>query len=788
MGLGGVACTSWINGAQWNGRLKLSGLRQPVNVYRDRNGIPYIQAQNRSDALKAQGFITTQDRWLQMELYRRIIQGRAAESFGPDLLQQDIEIRVANLTGLAEKHWKRLNPKTKMFFLDFTAGVNAYIQEQKKDHPLELSLIGLEPEIWSPQDVLAAIYFVSWTHSVNFETEWITQKILNALGKNQAAYWLPLSRNLDRTQVAWESSLPATSKSMSTEKPTVKPKAPSELVRLNMGSNNWAVVGARSQSGKPMMANDPHLDMRMLPGVWYPIVVNMPNEYWAGFSLAGIPGILFGRNQSIAFGLTNAYGDVQDLFYIPSGEDKNWVTHTRVEHIKVKMNDGEMKTEQVLVRETELGPIISDHYPSFQHVSESIVMGWAPSHSKQINIGIDELIQAKTTKEADLAISNIDVMQFNWVLADKQDHIGHRASGLIPVRAQGVGPAPAKMDKKSKLWPSWIPKNEMPGQFDASKGWIGTANQDTRTDQYPYYYSNYFAPSYRYGRIKALMENEVQMDQRSMWEMMLDKYNPQTSLWIPYILKTLEKKPGYIDWYQALKHWDGVERQSDVAPTLYHFIYQNSIRLLFEEYLPEDLVKELLQTPYYWQERVDEWLRHPDAPWPGDNNETVNEHIDRVVFEATVAAREALTERFGRDINDWEWGALHTITFQSPILNAEPFGRLFKRTIPVGGSGETLFRSQLDWQDYTGIFFDSARVVVDLGDDEKMKVMMAGGISSRHFTPWLDNFLNKWADESWVNLWLQKKQQKVNSKYHILLLPNKSHQDTAQNQQAATDI
>jgi penicillin amidase len=791
--LGGWYGWYGFNEAIWDGRLELSALEKPVRVYRDQHGIPYIHAQSQSDALKTQGFITAQDRWVQMELYRRIILGRAAEFLGQEALSQDIEMRVANLKGLANDHWRRLQPDTRQFLEDYTTGINAYIQGHTDDHPVELGWMGLKPERWESSDILAYIYFVSWSHSVNYDTEWLTQKILNVMGVEQITHWLPVNRNLDRKQVAQQIQLSEDSRvlvsrdasktlnvtetnEMGSDKADpddakLDTDVPvSDVAKLKFGSNNWAIHSERSASGKPMLANDPHLDMRLLPGIWYPIVIHMPNQYWAGFSMAGIPGIFFGRNQSLAFGLTNAYGDVQDLFYIPVGDDDKWVKNTREEIIKVKTEQGLIE-ERIQVRETEMGPIISDHFERFRKIEESIVLGWSPSFSKQQGIGLDRLVNAANVQQAQQAIAEMDVMQFNWVLADKDNQIAHQASGLIPVRKLGVGAAPVEMDKKTSLWPGWIPKAEMPHQFNPSIGWVGTANQDTREEGYPYYYSSYFAPTYRYSRIKTLMQTKSQWSSEDLWMMMLDKYNPQTALWLPYMLNVLEKKPGYLDWYQRLKHWNGIERSDQVAPSLYKVIYQHTARLLFEEYLPKALVKELMQMPYYWQERLDEWLRNPNQPWPANSKQTVAEHIDLILFQAMVSARESLVQRLGRNIEDWTWGNLHEVVFQSPILNAKPVGWLFERRFPLSGSGETLFRAQPDYDSYDSIFFDSARIVVDIGDDEKMQGVMAGGISSRHFTPWLDNFIQSWSDETSVAIWLQESMQKQHAHYQMELYP-----------------
>ena len=313
---------------QVNGRMKLAGLSAPVKVLRDELGVPYIFAQNTPDLIRAQGFITAQHRLMQMELFRATWRGELAATFGPDALPSDIRMRVLGLQRNGQAHAAKLSDSSRAWLQAYVDGVNAYIADHTADHPFELKLAGLVPAPWQVADLVTLVHYVNHTHATNFKAEVLGQMLVDKLGAERAATLAPLTLSPDRataskqagagqpgvgqlTAAAGSPAAHAAPLGLQWSRLTV---APDTLNHQGLGSNNWAVGPGRSQSGKAMVANDPHLDNRILPGTWHPVGLFAPGIQAVGAALPGVPGIMVGRTAHVAFGVTNAYGDVQDLY------------------------------------------------------------------------------------------------------------------------------------------------------------------------------------------------------------------------------------------------------------------------------------------------------------------------------------------------------------------------------------------------------------------------------------------------------------------------------------------
>ena len=350
-GAGGYLTLGSAGHAQVDGNMQLAGLTAPVTVLRDDLGIPYIFASNTTDLLRAQGFITAQHRLLQMELFRATWRGELAATFGPDALASDIRMRVLGMARNGERHAPKLDAAARSYLQYYVDGVNAYVEGHVGDHPIEFKLAGLSPKPWSVADLVTLVHFVHYTHSTNFKAEVVAQELMDKLGLERARDIFPLTVNPDWAPSAIASALGATPQSPRTDWAQLDIRwedllvAPDSLNHQGLGSNNWAVGPSRSASGKAMVANDPHLDNRILPGTWHPVGLFTPDIQAVGAALPGMPGIMVGRTKHVAFGVTNAYGDVQDLYvetvdpansaiYLDGG--KSVPFDTRTETIRIK--------------------------------------------------------------------------------------------------------------------------------------------------------------------------------------------------------------------------------------------------------------------------------------------------------------------------------------------------------------------------------------------------------------------------------------------------------------------
>ena len=307
-------CSS-LNSYQKQGNLRLVGLEAPVTVMRDEKGMAYIYADNMDDAIMAQGFVAAQDRLFTMELTRMFAAGRMSELAGEKAVALDTRMRTIGFYRHAQKKAQLLDPESRRFIQKYIDGVNAFIRTRPESHHLEFKLAGIKPTPWSIADSLAIVYYMSWDSSANLGTEIIAQMLVERIGPKSAGEIFPLNINPDEP-VAEVSQ---------------KPPMIDEPVRLGLvsdkqimgyladrlfeiGSNNWAVDADHSPGGKPIVANDPHLDARILPGPWYPCGLITPESRAVGVIPAGVPGMVIFRNAHVAVGITNAYGDTQDLY------------------------------------------------------------------------------------------------------------------------------------------------------------------------------------------------------------------------------------------------------------------------------------------------------------------------------------------------------------------------------------------------------------------------------------------------------------------------------------------
>jgi len=308
-------CLPYFNDYQSEGKLLLTGLTKPVTVKRDEKGMAFIYAENMHDAIMAQGFVTAQDRLFQMQVTRLLAQGRICELAGEKARPLDIRMRTIGLHRIAQRQAKMLDQETRDYFQSYVDGVNAFIERCPEDLPLEFKLAGIKPELWSVTDSLSILYYMGYSTSANLNTEIVTQMLVETVGPDKAADILPVNINPDDPGDLGQTFIPTLgSSSAYSLKADENLQALMRDLPLRFGSNNWVVSPRLSPGSKPILAGDPHLDARILPGVWYPLGIITPEIRAVGANIAGLPGFALGRTDYITIATTNNYGDMQDLY------------------------------------------------------------------------------------------------------------------------------------------------------------------------------------------------------------------------------------------------------------------------------------------------------------------------------------------------------------------------------------------------------------------------------------------------------------------------------------------
>ena len=737
-----------------DGELRLAGLSAPVKVLRDELGVPYIFAGNTPDLLRAQGFVTAQNRLMQMELFRATWRGELAATFGADALPSDIRMRVLGMRRNGDRHAAKLDASARAYLQAFADGINAYVQDHGGDHPIELKVAGLKPGPWSVADLVTLVHFIHYTHSTNFKAEIVGQKLIDKLGPARAKEIMPLTVNPD-----WTGSPAALKTGAARAGALGEPLgvqwahllvAPETLNHQGLGSNNWAVGPSRSASGKAMVANDPHLDSRILPGYWHPVGLFTPEIQAVGAALPGMPGILVGRTKHVAFGVTNAYGDVQDVYietldpadknrYLQGGKSTPFTVVEETIRIKDKSAPGGVREQPLRIRYTVRGPVISDHPGLGSGGDKVLVLRSTDAEVLGPVLGIEGLLTAPDAAAFDREVQKIDLMMFNFVFGDDKGSIGHRATGAVPVRAGADGSLPrvAPADG-SDDWTGYIPKDRMPGMFNPPRAWVGTGNHDTRPEGFAWYYTNYVAPDYRYRRMGQVLGSAKQMTVADHWKLMMDDRNLQSDPLRAAIVAALKDDPAQRDLAELLAKWDGVDRAEQAAPLVYQAMYREIAIGTFQNKLGDEVTRDLLSTWYFWQQRFDALAATPDSPWFDDpRTPDKRETLADVIRAAAPRARAGIEAVQGKDPAAWSWGKLHTLRFVSPLRRNGAGQELVGGfTVPRSGSGETLNRGVYDFQKPFDVnFFDSMRMVADFGDPDKIEAVVAGGVSERHFQP-----------------------------------------------------
>ncbi|MEA3233002.1 MAG: penicillin acylase family protein [Thermodesulfobacteriota bacterium] len=426
----GIYGCTVLNNYQTKGTLKLADLKQPVEVIRDEKGMAYIRAGNLDDAITAQGFITAQDRLFQMEMIRMAAQGRISELMGEKARPFDIRMRTIGFYRNAQKHAQILNTETQEYIKNYIRGVNAYIDTRSKTRPLELKLAGIQPKPWAVPDVLSIIYYMSWGTSANLETEIIAQMLLEKIGPDRVQEILPLNINPDDVpdgaSTAGTIEVPGKDHAKISLTPTGA--VFNDPCRLNIGSNNWAVDASLSAGGKPIVTNDPHLEATILPGPWYPCGLITPTFRAVGVNIPGIPGFVVFRSDRIALGITNAYGDTQDLYletpdpanagrYMEGDKSLPFEMIEETLAIKDKKAPDGIRKESIKIRLTRRGPVVSKVLPGL--VTDKIVtLRWSPFETMEPQMGLKKILMARSVDDARKALADTNLLMLNFVFAD----------------------------------------------------------------------------------------------------------------------------------------------------------------------------------------------------------------------------------------------------------------------------------------------------------------------------------------------------------------------------------
>lgn len=725
------------------GELYVSGLTESVSVWRDEHGVPHIEAQNEHDLYLAQGFVTAQDRMFQMDLSRRQASGELSEVVGEKALSRDRFFRTFGLRRAAEASLGTYSKEAKQTLDWYAEGVNAYIRQAKSNHtlPVEFTLLGYEPRNWTPLDSLTIGKYMAFDLGGHWEEQVFNYYLAQHVTSDKALDILP----------SYPASAPTILQAMQ-ENPLDVSTLFAEAVKPNPfnGSNNWVVSGAKTATGKPLLANDPHLSLSA-PAIWYETNLKAPTMNVSGVIFAGIPGIILGHNDRIAWGVTNVGPDVQDL-YIEKRNPANpneFEFEGQYEPAKVIQETIRVKNQPAVkmdVTITRHGPIISE-FAHDDHPDTALAMRWTALEPSSELEAIQRFAKASNWEEFKSALTYFHTPAQNFVFASQDGTIAYRANGLIPIRKKGDSVAPVPGWTGEYEWEGYIPWEELPTTVNPPSGFIATANNKVAPDSYPYHISNVWAQPYREMRITQYLAGQSNLTAEDMQKLQFDDTNLQAQEFVPILLNQLEDgleaaKLRKVDSeaLQLLKSWDYHDHKDLAAPLIYNLWESELPNVLFKP----DVTDEMFELFEDKSNAVDQLLRNAAQGKPGP---WVQERggLGAVVLAAFQKAVDRAVDLQGNKPSEWRWGKFHQIPFHHPLATVKPLNLLFdpKKT-PVQGSKVTV--EAAGWDVKTGEVNHGAawRTVADLSDLRQTYNVVGPGQSGHVLSPWYDDQIDDW--------------------------------------------
>ncbi|HJV51182.1 MAG TPA: penicillin acylase family protein [Noviherbaspirillum sp.] len=755
-----------------DGRIRLDGLSAPVDVVRDAEGIPHIYAKSTADAYFALGFAHAQDRLWQMEMNRRIVAGRMAEILGPSAADADRFLRTLGVRRNAERILANLAPDARSALEAYARGVNAYLANRKGPLPLEFLLTGAPaPQPWEPADSIGWQTMMAWDLGANWTQELLRMRLAQRLSLQQINEFLPpypgdaVLQTQDYTRLYRE--LAGTSQQLA----AVASIAPPSYVE-GMGSNNWVIGGALSETGKPLLANDPHLGLSA-PALWYFAHLSAPGLNVIGATLPGIPTVVLGRTDRIAWGFTNTAPDVQDLYIerINPANGKQyqtpdgWADFTmRTEIIKVKGKPD----ISLQVRETRHGPMISGALPILGRApldakKYAVAFAWTALRPDDLSVqsGI-RLNRARNWSEFLDAMKDFGSPQQNMVYADVDGNIGFVAPARVPIRKpendlKGLAPAPgwdARYD-----WAGFIPFDALPRQFNPAAQRVVTANQKIVADDYPYFLTSEWTLPYRAQRIGELLDAKPKHSIASFSAIQKDDVSLAAQELLPLLRKTVPASGRARTALGMLAGWDGAMDADRAEPLIFNAWLRAASHRIFADELGEALMQD------YWELRnvhlpMVNVLKNKDGQgrWCADVNGGDAGRAQRcedVLSASLEAALDDLAQRYGSDMSAWRWGMAHEARSEHrPFAKVGLLSKFFDIRIPTPGDSFTVNVGRYSLRDDKEPFVNhhaaSLRALYDLSNLENSRFMHSTGQSGNVLSPLYRNFTRRWAAVEYV--------------------------------------
>ncbi|MCX6152454.1 MAG: penicillin acylase family protein [Ignavibacteriales bacterium] len=750
----------------YNGEKDFPGLSNKVEIYRDDYGIPYIFSQTDEDAAFALGYVHAQERLFQMDIARRAGEGKLSEIFGSKTLAFDMMFKTIGMDRVATQVLKQLNRETKNILEAYSEGVNAYIQEYKGMYAFEFDVLQYDPEPWKPEQSLLIGKLMAWELNISWWTDIAFSNLVQSLGEEKVKEILP-----DYPENA----------------PTIIPSAISSYSKIttglidveksfrtfmgfkgtHIGSNNWVVNATKSASGKPIIANDPHLAFQA-PGKWYAAVIRGKDWKTEGVTLPGIPAIVIGKNQNISWVLTNVMADDADFYneHIDSTGKKylfngNWMDLKTFDY-RIHVKDSSVV--KITVKETHRGPIVSDihllnkNYPVKNGSQAVMSMRWTGLDISNELPAFYSINKAKNWIEFKEALKNFSSPGQNFVYADKEGNIGYVCAAKLPIR-NSVSPT-FIYDGSTDIndWKGFVPFEQMPTLYNPPENFIATANNKT-VKNFPYHISNLWEPPSRITRINELLNSKPKLSINDFKNFQMDFISPYAREITPFILSAFQDiKITDINLNLALellKKWNFAMDEFSQVPAIYNVFFNYLLQNIFEDEMGKNLFQQYIFIANVPYRTVAKLLKENSSTWFDNTKTPKSESRDDIIRKSLADALTFLERKYGSNLADWQWGNLHQVVhkhmFHGKISALDNY--IDVGPYNVGGDGTTIFNTEYSFnQPYENILGPSMRYLFDFSKPEEFQLILPTGESGNIFSNHYKDMSRMWLTGKYITI------------------------------------
>jgi penicillin amidase len=776
--------------ADYAATISVEGLSKPATLYYDEYAVPHIVADSEDDLFFALGFAHARERLWQMEISRRAADGRMAEILGEGGVSFDKLFRTIGFRRMADSLWHSVSPETKKMLQAYSNGVNAYIAANKNHLPIEFDILQYTPEPWTPVNSLGIVRLMGWELNISWWTDIVLTELTAKLGKEKAMQVYPDYPTGKPTII----TRPVASQPKPTKPKTgnAKPTATLDELKIleafqevdngfrkyfgtsasHLGSNAWAVTKSKSSTGKALLANDPHLGF-MMPARWYEVQLTCEAAgiNASGCSLPGVAGLVLGKNDSIAWGLTNVMADDCDFFIIEadSTDKSKYLTPsgkaafvTIDEEIKVK-GKNPINFE---VRLTKYGPIINDIHPkSTLTASTPIALKWTGHEQSDEALALYRAMKAKNWTTFRNGLRTFCVPGQNFVYADAAGNIGYQAGVLLPMRTD-VQPANVKKPKPDvgkpleaflvrtfrDEWKGFVPFDSLPSVLNPTENFIVTANNKTIDDAYPYYISSLWEPPARAERIRQMLTSKATLSAADFEKMQTDVYSASAFETVPYIFNAVPDDSTTHKALQYFRNWDYNFTTQSIAASIYEHFYIRLIENTFRDEMGDTIYAAYIRLANLPVRVMAKLLRDSTVVVDSSGSHVVYnawfddvttkdkvETRDDIIRKSFLQALDSLKKNVGTDMAQWQWGKIHTLTMKH-ILGSGDI-RVFKTFFNIGpfetgGTGTSINNGEFKFdKPFDHTLGASSRRVIDFSEAGEFKSVMPAGNSGEPLSP-----------------------------------------------------